>query len=153
MRKYLILSICLLLQACSAKGPAFNSAAPPLSSQDTGLYVYRTAHVIGSLGGTYVFVDNKNIGYLRDNGYIYTKLMPGTHTLSVPDKSNIFVTAYIKHSFSVRNHSISYIKLRFIPDGKSTWSGGVPLPEYNWSLQEVPPSIAKTEMAKTHLSN
>lgn len=72
------------LYGCSATGPRFDlTKTEAVSSKESQLYIFRESAFIES--GTYpvVLLDGKEIGDLRNGGYITTKLTPGPHELLV----------------------------------------------------------------------
>lgn len=74
----------LLLTACSATGPRFDmNKTEAVSSTDSHLYMFRESAFIES--GTYpvVIVDGKEIGELRNGGYLRTVVKPGFHRIVV----------------------------------------------------------------------
>lgn len=74
----------LLITACSATGPQFDpNKAETVSSTASQLYLFRESAFIES--GTYpvVLVDGKEIGELRNGGYLLAKVNPGPHQIVV----------------------------------------------------------------------
>jgi len=150
--KYLCLSLSLLLAGCStASGPTFNEGAT-LPTGSTGVYVYRVSHLVAGFGAT-IFVDGKKIGYLKDNGFIFTSLTPGVHIISVPDRSNILKTGLIDYKFKLAAHQTKFIRLNWQASGKMQWLSAGPVPEWNWAFEEIPAGQAKKQLSVTHLSN
>jgi hypothetical protein len=64
----------------------------------------------------------------------------------------MFRKANLTENFVVKNHDITYIKLEWLPDGKLKWLSGGAVPEFNWNIKEVSPSVAIQQMTGTHLS-
>lgn len=80
----LMLGVLSGLYGCSATGARFDlTKAEAVSSKESQLYIFRESAFIES--GTYpvVLLDGKEIGDLRNGGYIVTKLTPGPHELLV----------------------------------------------------------------------
>ncbi len=151
MSRFIWLFVSLLLAGCStASGPAFNESKT-LPSGATGIYVYRVEHVVAGFGAT-ISVDGKEIGVLKDNGFLFASLSPGPHTLSVPDRSNILKTNLIEYKFNLTPHQVRYIRLNWQADGKVQWSGAGAVPEWNWAFEAIAPKTAKTELSATHAS-
>lgn len=74
----------LLLSACSATGQRFDAnKAEAVSSTASQVYFFREAAFIES--GTYpiVIVDGKEVGELRNGGYLVAKVNPGSHQVVV----------------------------------------------------------------------
>lgn len=84
--KLLLVSI-VALQGCSATGPKFTNVA----NVDTGeslIYIYRNSAFLKALTYPFVYVDGKEIGPLRNGGYLKSVVEPGEHEVVI--KGQIF---------------------------------------------------------------
>lgn len=151
MLRFIWLMLVVFLSGCgTASGPAFNESKT-LSTDTAGIYVYRVAHLVAGFGAK-IFVDGKQVGVLKDNGFLFVSLNPGMHMISVPDRSNILKTGMIEHKFKLAPHQIQYIRLNWQAEGKMQWMGAGPIPEWNWAFESIPARQAKAELKATHLS-
>lgn len=74
----------ILLVACSATGPRFDAHnADMVSSNDSHIYLFRNSAFMES--GTYpiVMLDGKEVGELRNGGFLLMKTKPGPHLITV----------------------------------------------------------------------
>ncbi len=148
---FLLLVSLFILAACStAGGPSF-SGYKAAGANDTGVYLYRLKHFASGFGEN-VLIDGKPWGTLKDNGFLYTRLTPGTHTISMPYRNLLFTKSNDK-TFTVSSHEIKYFKIVWSPSGNLTWLSGGPVPEWNWSYVAMPASAAKQEMQSLNLSS
>ena len=137
----------ILLSGCAASGPMFANA-PHLSQGESGVYVYRTKHMLAGKGlAAKVYVDGKPLGKLRDNGYLYQKLSPGAHTIGVESGATLFKKVILRKQIFVKSNSVAYIKLEWEANGGSQmYSGNLMLPTNDWRFYEIPKAVANHEL-------
>lgn len=161
MYKHLVLICCsFLLVACSASGPSY-SAFESQTTRDTGVYIYRTKHLIPG-GSAPILIDGKAVGSLKDAGFIYAPLTPGAHTIATPNKSSILSrTTYITYPIHLNKHQQVYVKVEWLPSNETRrstvmLSSGISsyqTQQYNWSFQEVAGEQGSQEVRRLNLSN
>lgn len=71
---------CVLLSGCSATGPKFQGLEKPDSN--TGeIVVYRPDRFVRGGVGYYVHLDGKEVGLLKNSGFMSLATTPGTHVV------------------------------------------------------------------------
>lgn len=147
-----LFSVCLLV-SCSATGPYFSSTNT-LGANDTGVYLYRGNYLAGIGMGATVSVDGRVIGNLRNNGFLFARLTPGSHVISIPDPALIFSSRALTYPIRVANKEVKYVKIGWDYDNgrMNHLAGGLILPAMNWSFTTVPASIGKREIQSLNLS-
>lgn len=144
-KKISILTAMAFLSGCATSGPSFSNA-PHLAQGGSGVYVYRTKHFLSGFGAT-IYVDNKPLGIVHDNGYLFKKLSPGVHTVSVKNSSGLFSTSLTSQKFTLEPGTVKYIKVEWETNGHfHTMSGGTTFHDFAWALQLIHASVAKNEL-------
>lgn len=73
----------LLLVGCSATGPLYQQAAPPESGELSIVNIYRPDRFLSGGVSYRLFIDDKKLVNLKNNGYSRVLVPPGRHTLRV----------------------------------------------------------------------
>ena len=115
MKNYVaVVYILTLLTGCAASGPLFEGVVPPDKGMTT-LYVYRPNNI--KLGGSYpmTIIDGKEMGYLKNGGYIRADLDPGKHKIQLRKSFNWSTT--LTTDLDMERNKIYYLKLLVDVDG------------------------------------
>ncbi len=155
MYKYLMIFMFSLLTACTSTSSGALYSESNAAQGNTGMYVYRPHHVLSG-SGLELSVDGNQAANLKDTGFVFVRLNPGTHELSIPDSNSgsVFGHHTINHSLSVRPREVKYVKIIWsvgwdikpgVAVGNSTLVPGS-IVKGNWIYVEVPKSVAINEM-------
>lgn len=137
----IVLFVSLVLSGCGASGSQFTDFTKP-SKNKSMIYIYRPFSTYGAglsysvyTGNKIKLTENDEIGYLRNNGYIYKEMSPGENIQFKADYVNSV-------SLDLKPNEIYCIK------GATyfSWPGHAP------SLTIVNKSICENEIKETHKS-
>lgn len=151
LRIFFLGAIALLLSACSATGPRFDiSKAEAVSSAASQVYLFRESAFIES--GTYpvVVVDGKEIGELRNGGYLVAKVIPGPHKIVVQSGGLVrgqWIHGPKQLQIEVAPSTRRYFQLSL----RTTGSSGNTIYRGD-SVAEVPEAYALTALTELRLS-
>lgn len=156
LQKLTILLFCFFTVACAnvAKGPMY-SAEHALKPGQTGVYVFAKDQAFRYVeGGPKLYIDGTLLGELPNNGYFYTQVSPGSHTLSIKYKASVLLTKSIDHVFSLTDHQIKYVEARWEKvSGMQMLSSYVMIPRYEWALREVSAYVGSRSVTQLPLAN
>lgn len=159
MYKYLIFLIFGLLTACSSvsTGPLYSESG---ASSSTGVYVFRPHHALSGSGQD-IYMDGRVVANLKDTGFVFIPLTPGTHTVGTTNPLDLsFHHKMVSYSFSIASHQVRYVKLFWYVDMggvaqaavENMIAPGAVAEGSTWKFAEVPPSSAKYAMQAMHQS-
>lgn len=137
MKKLLGWPFLLLLTACAGGAPFVVKDAP--SSVESRLYVYRPFQ-IGQMGAyPTVSLDGKQIGQLKNSGFLTLATSPGQHILGFYRQGR-FHWPYAERDYPVTTNAgkTSYYKLETYLQGRTG---------YSYSLRPVKEATALKELA------
>jgi len=148
MKNYLIVIIFSLLTGCAASGPKFTVLMSPKNDQGV-LYVYRPYTFTNGGVAPYVYINGKERGELKNQGYLVYPLSAGQYSVATdgsfltwtPGRAEVLVTIKPGHRSYVR--LASHIRSMNISTG---------LVMTGATLQEVDESLARQELPETRLS-
>lgn len=137
MKKLLGWSFLLLLTACAGGAPFVVKNAP--SSVESRLYVYRPFQFGQSATYPTVSMDGKQIGQLKNSGFLTLVTSPGQHNLGFYGQSR-FQWPYAERDYPITTNAgkTSYYKLETYLQGRTG---------YSYSLRQVKEATALKEMA------
>jgi len=151
LRLLFIMSLTSLISACaSASGQVFSNG-PQLTHGQTGIYVYRGDNKFENRGSNFnIYVDNQKIGLLRNAGYLYAAVTPGSHTLKVarvPINDNGTTL-----SMSINPGQVIYYRVETNWDS-TLWLSGAYIPSGHVVFKQVSPDIALEQLQSLRYSN
>ena len=158
-KNYITLTLAFVLTGCSsASGPAYTSFQSGNVS-NTGIYIYRPDALFGATASPPVSVDGKSLGSLKNNGFLFARVAPGSHTISISYR-DLFIAKYRTFNVHVAQNQVAYVKVLWANGGEqrmhNAGSGKNPLyysaPEYNWVYHQVSAGTAKSELHSLNFS-
>ncbi len=136
----IILTSLLLSIACAATGPVFK---PEIVSNNTGIvYIYRPDVFCLSARSVDINVDQRQIGMLKNGGYLWVRLPPGPHLISTKGVENLEVSSVIQ-VLPGRSH---YVKWKAVCRDRVTKI------EIQVMIGEVYPEVGLSDIRSTRLS-
>lgn len=158
MYKYLIFLLLSLLTACTSvsTGPLYSESK---ASSSTGIYVYRSHHFLSG-SGIDIYMDNHVVANLKDTGFVFIPLTPGTHTLGTRNPLDLsFRRKMVSYPFSIASHQLKYVKVFWYVGADEIARVAVEnaiapgaVAEGTWKFVEVPSSSAKYALQTMHQS-
>ena len=154
-QSFILLFLAIFLSACSnvATGPLY-STDHALKPGQTGIYVYAKDQSYRYIvGGPKVYLDGQLLGMLPNNGYFYSQLSPGVHTLAVKYSKSFLTVQTVDQTFELNARQIKYFRVQFEESGGMTMlSGPTFIADYHWTIQAVPPQFGSKEIINLPLS-
>jgi hypothetical protein len=141
MTRIVAVILVLALAACAASGPLFVEAPPPHAGE-ARVYVYRVSSL--AIGGrdARFFVDGRRVFKLSSNGYSQFTVAPGKHELVQEWPFEVALGKTVRVPFEVQAGETKFFRFDV-----AAAIGGAAHFDLRWTLVEVPPDVARAEIA------
>lgn len=139
MKAIFTLLLCGFLFGCSASGPLYKEVS--INNEEAVLYIFRPDSTSMVVQESYIYVNGKLAVKLKNNGYTYIKISPGVHTIE--QLWEVYADAGMMNKKRLSIEVNASVGSEVYVEMKSLSETGFQKVEFEWSLTELSPDIAK----------